>query len=76
MKKIFWVETARKNTLSGRMHVSASNGENSFATGLNEGDMDPIQAWCEEHNCGTRTSFDTFTFKNKKEITMFLLRWG
>ena len=76
MKKIFWIETAQRFTLSGRIRVYAHDSEKSFATGLSESDMDPIQAWCEEHNCGTRTSFDTFKFKNKKEITMFLLRWG
>ena len=44
--------------------------------GLNEYDLDPIQYWCKEHNCGTRMSFDMFKFRNKKEITMFLLRWS
>jgi hypothetical protein len=43
---------------------------------LQESDMDPIQAWCEEHKCGIRTSFDTFKFKDKKHLTMFILRWG
>jgi len=72
MKKIFWVETARRHCLSARVAVETRG----FEVGINEADMDPIQAWCEEHNCGTRTSFDTIKFKNKKEITMFLLRWG
>ena len=43
---------------------------------LTESDIDPIQAWCQEHNCGRRTSFDTFRFKNRFEVTMFILRWG
>jgi hypothetical protein len=43
---------------------------------LQESDMDPIQDWCFAHNCGLRTSFDTFKFQNKKQITMFLLRWA
>ena len=43
---------------------------------LQESDIDPIQEWCQEHNCGIRTSFDTFKFRNKKQITMFMLRWG
>jgi len=47
-----------------------------WAKGLNEQDMDPIQAWCERNNCGTRTSFDTWKFRNDDEITMFLLRWS
>jgi hypothetical protein len=44
--------------------------------GLRETDMDPVQLWCEEHDCGKRMSFDTFCFRSKKEMTMFLLRWG
>ena len=44
--------------------------------GLNENDMDPIQDWTKQSNCGVRTSFDTFKFRNEKQITMFLLRWS
>lgn len=47
-----------------------------FETGISEGDMDPVQAWCEANNCGVRISFDTFRFRNQREITMFLLRWS
>lgn len=65
VKKIQWVEGKKKNSLT----AVCDNG-------LNEKDIDPIQQWCEEHHCGQRTSFDTFQFQNKKDITMFLLRWG
>ena len=44
--------------------------------GMSERDMDPIQQWCIEHNCGTRTAFDMFKFKTDADITMFLLKWG
>ena len=37
--------------------------------------VDQIQDWCLEHNCGTRTSYDTFKFRNQKQKTFFLLRW-
>jgi hypothetical protein len=43
---------------------------------FNETLMDPIQEWSQLTHCGIRTSFDTWRFKNKKELTMFLLRWG
>lgn len=71
-KEIVWVETARRNSLSARVRIQPRGWE----VGINEQDIDPIQQWCEEHNCGKRTSFDTFQFKTKKEKTMFLLRWG
>jgi len=45
-------------------------------TGLRDTDMDPIQDWCVANKCGVRTSFDTFKFRNEKELSMFLLKWG
>ena len=73
MKKIIWVDTANKNTISARAEVGRGS---HYLMGLREQDIDPIQKWCEEHNCGKRTSFDQFKFRNKKELTMFLLVWG
>ena len=64
-KKITWNQGKKKNSL-----VAVSEH------GLNEKDIDPIQQWCKEHNCGQRLSFDTFQFKEEKEISMFLLKWG
>jgi hypothetical protein len=48
----------------------------SFELGLRESDMDPIQQWCKDSNCGKRISFDMFQFNSDKQITMFLLRWS
>lgn len=79
MKQLIWIETAKRYTLSARVRVSPVDTlkpDNGFATGASERDLDPVQAWCEQHDCGVRTSFDTFRFRNKREITMFLLRWS
>ena len=46
------------------------------ATGLRDTDMDPIQDWCVANKCGVRTAFDTFRFRNEKELTIFLLKWS
>jgi len=46
-----------------------------FERGLNESDMDPVQAWTDECHCGTRMSFNVWKFENEKQITMFLIRW-
>lgn len=69
-----WVDTANRNTLSARVLTSTTLLEHEI--GARESDLDPVQKWCVEHNCGVRTSFDHFKFRNKKEMTMFLLRWG
>jgi len=47
-----------------------------FERGLRESDMDPIQEWSKECNCGVRTSFNTWEFKSDKHITMFLMKWA
>jgi hypothetical protein len=45
-------------------------------SGLRESDMDPIQEWTDECNCGTRLSFNVWKFESEKQITMFLIRWS
>ena len=47
-----------------------------FERGLRESDMDPVQEWSIACNCGIRTSFNVWKFKNEKQITMFLIRWS
>ena len=32
--------------------------------------------WCMENDCGYRISYDTFKFRNKNQMMLFLLRWG
>lgn len=71
-KEIFWVDTARRLTLAARVRKTPEGWD----LGISEQDIMPIVEWCKEHNCGVRTSFDMIKFRNKKEITMFLLRWG
>jgi hypothetical protein len=45
--------------------------------GLNESDMEPIQAWLKENMpTARRLSFDTWLFKSDKHVTMFLLMWS
>lgn len=72
--KIVWIPAEGKYTLAARVESGPSNIR--WLVGMNQHDMDPVQAWCEEHNCGKRVSFDMFRFRNKREITMFLLRWS
>ena len=71
-KEIIWVDTARKNSVSARTRIMPRGLE----IGVSERDMDPIQEWCQEHNCGKRVSFDTFQFKTSAQKTMFLLKWS
>lgn len=35
-----------------------------------------VQEWCTENENGWRTSYDTFKFRNKEQLTMFILRWS
>ena len=38
--------------------------------------LDEIGRWCIEVGCGKRMAFDSFQFRNKKELSGFLLKWG
>lgn len=38
--------------------------------------MKEMANWCENQNCGRRTAYDLFQFKNKQEVLMFVLRWS
>jgi membrane-bound lytic murein transglycosylase len=38
--------------------------------------LDKIQQWCQEHDCGTRMSYDMWKFKTKQQMTVFLLKWS
>jgi hypothetical protein len=49
---------------------------NDKSFGVSETYMDYIQTWCVEHNCGIRTSFDTFKFKKPEHMSIFLIRWS
>ena len=69
-KKILWAKVG-----SNELRAYNEVAPRGFESGLREEDMDPIQQWSTENKCGVRISFDTWKFKNPREITMFLLRW-
>ena len=71
--KIKW---QRLPGLKLQAYVDDVRPENRPGRGLQETDMDPIQAWTEECRCGVRMSFNVWLFKNEKQITMFLIRWS
>lgn len=43
---------------------------------VSEDDMSRVAAWCAEHNCGTRMSYDMFKFRTEEELQFFMLRWA
>ncbi len=69
MKTITWVEGDPPVTRPFTLRATCIEG-------LNEHDIDPIQAWCQETGVGKRTSFDTFAFQSRADMSMFLLRWN
>ena len=38
--------------------------------------LDEIGYWCTDNGIGSRQSYDTFAFRNEKDLTLFLLKWG
>lgn len=73
--KISWREHETK-----KLHLVAHKPQDpnhiDYIDFLTEEDLKPVWEWCAINNCGTRMSFDMFKFRNKKQITMFLLRWS
>jgi hypothetical protein len=49
---------------------------NTFADLANDQIILQMAKWCEENECGYRTSYNTFKFRNKDQLTMFILRWS
>lgn len=42
---------------------------------ITEEQAQAMQTWCQENSCGVRMSYDMWKFRNRKELTLFLLRW-
>lgn len=72
--KLVWETWPRSGGHWLRVQMAYEHGAVT-PTGLSEHMLIPVQDWCVENNCGERMGFDLFRFKNKKEVTMFLLRW-
>ena len=35
-----------------------------------------VQEWSKLNNCGRRTAYNVWKFKNEDDMTFFLLRWA
>lgn len=73
--KIVWKQSL-ENPLKLFGYADELHPDTPLVEFITEEDMIEIANWCYENNCGKRTSFDTFQFKNKRQVTMFLLRWA
>ena len=71
-----WKYKIRWNQKGMDLIASVPLAPRGYETFLREEDLIPVQEWCTETGCGKRTSFDTFRFKRKEDITAFLLRWS
>lgn len=71
-KRLVWVEHSPLTLMANLEYAHGAITQ----TGLREDDLIPVQEWCEKTKCGVRTSFTMFKFKDRKEITAFLLVWG
>jgi hypothetical protein len=71
-RRILWQPGPRRHSLRASGEIQPGG----WGADISEADMDLVQAWCDEHNCGLRLSFDTFQFRDPHEITLFLLRWS
>lgn len=42
----------------------------------NDADMQVVESWCRENDCGQRSGFNKFFFATDEQMTMFKLRWS
>lgn len=68
--KVRWIRDGKE------LRAIAPVDPRGFETFLREEDLIPVQQWCEETGCGRRMSFDTFRFKRREDITLFLMKWA
>jgi hypothetical protein len=67
---------------SSRVWVELNEGFDSspfqdpLSTVPSEQQLNEVQKWCENNQCGTRMSFDQFVFQTEKELSLFLLKWS
>lgn len=73
MNQIKWRKHDTKHKIVYQAYVSSDYSNPGF--GLTDRQMQPIQDWCDAHDCGKRLSFDLFQFRNQAEVTAFMLRW-
>ena len=72
-KNIVWYNTSRRPPVLRAMAITESDQLEIWIT---EDDMEQVANWCQANDCGRRTSYDMFSFRNNTEVTMFLLRWS
>lgn len=70
------IATIKWERLPGQILRAYTTSTEEYVNFITDSDMAQVQHWCNEHHCGKRMSFDTFKFKKKSDITMFLLVWG
>jgi hypothetical protein len=50
--------------------------EDGFFDIASDEDMQIVEAWCKQHGCGVRSTWDKFYFETPDQMTMFKLRWA
>ena len=77
--KLYWVKPERKPGVWIKIDPQTFE-HNSFHRDSVAGELDAeierVCAWCEETGFGTRMAYDMWKFKNRAELTAFLLKWG
>lgn len=71
-----WSQSGLQLKLIAEMDWQDQSGSGTHILAPDVHVVERIHEWCYTNNYGHRNSYDTFKFRNKKQITMFLLRWG
>jgi hypothetical protein len=78
---IVWVENKTAPlTLTAELSVIRDRHDDEYPLYATEApaekNMNLIAEWVKETGCGRRTSYNTFKFRSRADMSMFLLRWN
>lgn len=67
-----------KSTNSLRVHLTFDDHwqADTFSDLADHDIIEEMHEWCQENQCGWRTSYATFKFRTAEQLTMFAIRWA
>ena len=77
MRKLYRIlqHPKRPFTVTVTFYVPDTSRANYYNQSI-EDVIDEMVAWCKDSDCGRRIAYDMFAFRNRPELSMFLLRWA
>ena len=70
------IREERKLPMVKLIRIYDNYDNNTFADLGESTEIGDMQQWCVENECGYRSSYDCFKFRNEEQMLLFLIRWA